>query len=185
MTTAIPSTIARLAVAAGPAGLSPDALETRLPQISRSTLNRRLAALVKDGIIKAVGAGRATRYVCASPLTGADIDAYFSRPWQQRPVAQFNEDLLAAQPGLDPGRVAERSPAISPGLERRREPIRRFILLHEPVDRGLRRGSDLIHQGVHAEAVDLDAEADLGLDLVPLGHGHLHRVVVDGRSGWR
>ena len=76
-----------------------------LPQISRSTLNRRLAELVSAGIIKPLGVGRARRYVSSSPFTRAAIDGYFSRPWQQRPVAPFNESLLAATPGMDAGRA--------------------------------------------------------------------------------
>ena len=91
---------------AGPAGLSPAALEKRFPGTSRSTLNRRLAGLVKDGAVKAVGAGRNTRYVSSSPFTRADVDAYFSMPWQQRPAAHFKEDLLAAGPNIDLDKAA-------------------------------------------------------------------------------
>ena len=90
---------------AGPAGVTPEALANGLPGISRSTVNRRLAELVKNGVVKATGAGRATRYICASPFTRADIDAYFDMPWQQRPVARFKEDLLAAQPNIDPDKA--------------------------------------------------------------------------------
>ena len=75
---------------AGPAGLAPEALDQQQPGISRSTLNRRLAELVKAGVIRALGAGRATRYVPVSPFTRADIDVYFEQHWQQRPLATFN-----------------------------------------------------------------------------------------------
>lgn len=90
---------------AGPAGLTPQQLEVLFPAFSRSTLNRRLLALVKSGTIKTMGSGRATRYVSASPFTRFDIDAYFSMPWQQRPAAPFNEALLAATPNIDPDRA--------------------------------------------------------------------------------
>lgn len=90
-----------LVSAAGPSGVAPEALILASPDISRSTLNRRLAALVADGSIKALGSGRATRYVSTTPLSRADIDAYFSQPWQQRPVARFDAALLEATPALD------------------------------------------------------------------------------------
>lgn len=67
-------------VAAGAMGLTPEAVGRDLPDISRSTLNRRLAALVKSGVVKFAGSGRATRYVAASLFTRADIDAYFPCP---------------------------------------------------------------------------------------------------------
>ncbi len=86
---------------AGAQGLTPDELTRLVPDISRSTLNRRLAVLVKEGVVKPLGAGRATRYVLASPFTRSDIDAYFTTPWQQRPLVRFNEALLSAPPVLD------------------------------------------------------------------------------------
>jgi len=86
---------------AGAQGLTPDELTRLVPDISRSTLNRRLAALVKEGAVKPLGAGRATRYVLASPFTRSDIDAYFTTAWQQRPLVRFNEALLSAPPVLD------------------------------------------------------------------------------------
>lgn len=91
--------------AAGLVGLTPQQLEAHLPELSRSTLNRRLAALVKTGTLQAVGVGRATRYVSCSPFTRADIDAYFSIPWQQRPSAPFNDALLEATPNIDLGKA--------------------------------------------------------------------------------
>ncbi|WP_372824754.1 Fic family protein [Polaromonas sp.] len=96
-----PSEIVSQLIMAGPAGLGPEALAKLLSPVSRSTINRRLAELVKAGAIKAAGAGRATRYVSTSPFTRADIDAYFNMPWQQRPVAHFKEDLLAVLPNID------------------------------------------------------------------------------------
>ena len=96
------SDITAQVTAAGLAGLTPQQLEALLPELSRSTLNRRLAALVKTGTLQAVGGGRATRYVSCSPFTRADIDAYFGMPWQQRPSAPFNDALLEATPNIDP-----------------------------------------------------------------------------------
>jgi Fic family protein len=95
------SDVAAVVGAAGPGGITPDALHAQVPGISRSTLNRRLSALVEAGVIKAVGAGRSTRYVSTSPFTRADIDAYFERPWQQRVVAPFDEGLLGPVPNID------------------------------------------------------------------------------------
>ncbi len=111
--------------AAGPAGLGPEALHsalhTALPAISRSTLNRRLAALTREGQLRALGAGRATRYVLAAPLSRADIDAYFAVPANSRTVAPFRPELLAASPGLDPGRAARlrQIQALAPALDRK------------------------------------------------------------------
>ncbi len=87
--------------AAGVAGLAPQQLAELLPNISRSTLNRQLAALAASGAIAARGTGRNTRYISSTPFTRADIDAYFSIPWQQRPSAPFNEVLLDNAPTLD------------------------------------------------------------------------------------
>ena len=91
--------------AAGAVGLAPQQLAEHAPQISRSTLNRQLAALVASGAVKTTGNGRTTRYVCSTPFTRQDIDAYFSIPWQQRPSAPFNEMLLDATPTLDTDRA--------------------------------------------------------------------------------
>lgn len=82
----------------GALGAAPLALAHLAP--SRSTLNRRLAELVSAGLIRQEGAGRATRYVSTTPFTGVDIEAYFARPWQERPYAPFREARLQAEPGL-------------------------------------------------------------------------------------
>ena len=111
------SAVSQLIAAAGPAGVTPEAIEMAAAGVSRSTINRRLADLVKQGTIKPLGAGRATRYVSTSPFTRADIDAYFNTPWQQRPVASFNEELLAAVPDIDAekaGRCAQIQAIASP-----------------------------------------------------------------------
>lgn len=115
------SRLAELLADAGPKGLSPEELGRHLPDISRSTLNRRLSQLVKEGVAKTVGAGRSIRYVSASPLTRADIDSYFLTPWQQRPVAIFKEEMLAPQPNIDPHKAlrCESIQAIATPVDRR------------------------------------------------------------------
>src|SRR5262245_26009725 len=101
------SMVRDLIQAAGPAGMAPDALMKALdPPISRSTLNRHLSALRASGVIKALGAGRATRYVTTTPFTRADIDGYFAVPVNTRPLAPFREELLAPEPNIDPDRAA-------------------------------------------------------------------------------
>jgi Fic family protein len=85
---------------AGPAGLSPEGMEQSLPELSRSTINRRLKQLVLQGAIEPVGAGRSRRYVTRSGFTKADVDAYFAQDWQQRSVAVFDAALLLPEPGL-------------------------------------------------------------------------------------
>ena len=91
--------------AAGAVGLAPQQLAGLLPDTSRSTLNRQLAALAASGVIAARGTGRNTRYVSSTPFTRPDIDAYFSIPWQQRPSAAFNQALLSAEPHIDAGKA--------------------------------------------------------------------------------
>ncbi|MES2786234.1 MAG: Fic family protein [Pseudomonadota bacterium] len=93
--------LAETLAAAGTSGISPEELGREVPDVSRSTLNRRLAELVAAGVARRVGAGRATRYVSASPLVRADIDAYFRVGAQQRQVAVFRQELIAAQPNID------------------------------------------------------------------------------------
>jgi Fic family protein len=145
----ITSRLAELLAQAGASGLSPEELSRQLPQISRSTLNRRLAQLVKDGTARPVGGGRSTRYVSASPLTRADIDAYFLTPWQQRPVAVFKEDRLAAQPGIDVQKAmrCEAIQAIATPVDRR-------FLMNFLVD--FSWGSSLLEGGSYSA---LDTEA--------------------------
>ena len=92
--------ILSLVQAAGAVGMTPEGLLAQLADASRSTLNRRLALLVSQGSLRVLGAGRATRYLAASPLSRAQVDAYFSLHWQSRPVARFDESLLGPEPGL-------------------------------------------------------------------------------------
>ena len=91
-----------LIVNAGPSGATPDVLQKQVSDISRSTLNRRLATLVLQGAIKPVGAGRALRYLATSPFTVADIAQYLAKDWQARPIAPFKEAMLAKSPNIDP-----------------------------------------------------------------------------------
>ncbi len=141
--------IAELLGDAGPAGLSPEELARLLPEISRSTLNRRLVELVRGGAARQTGAGRTTRYVSASPLTRADIDAYFRTPWQQRPVAVFKEERLDAQPNIDPQKAlrCEAIQAIA-------TPVGRRFLTNFLVD--FSWGSSLLEGGSYSA---LDTEA--------------------------
>ena len=136
-------------VAAGPGGLTPQRLEALFPQLSRSTLNRRLATLVKGGTLKTMGAGRATRYVGSSPFTRADIDAYFSIPWQQRPVAPFDETLLEPWPNIDADRAQRCARIQAIAL-----PIDRRFLTNFLID--LSWGSSVLEGGTYTE---LDTEA--------------------------
>lgn len=87
--------------AAGPAGLTPEALAQAFPGVSRSTLNRRLSELVISGAIKPQGQGRASRYVAAAAYGVVDIRRYFETDWQARPTVSYQEALLGPEPGLD------------------------------------------------------------------------------------
>ena len=100
MSDALLNQINALLEAAGPTGMTPLALAAALAPASRSTVNRRLAVLAGQGVVRAVGAGKATRYVRAVLWTREQVDAFFSQPWQARPVARFDEALLGAEPGL-------------------------------------------------------------------------------------
>ncbi len=104
--TALLDTIQSCLAAAGPVGLSPQALAQQLPGMSRSTLNRRLGVLAGQGDVKAMGQGRLTRYVTTSPLTRSNVEAYFNQPWQTRPVARFEPTLLGATPAMSAEQAA-------------------------------------------------------------------------------
>lgn len=96
----------RLIRESGAAGIAPDTLMASLEsQMSRSTLNRQLAALVSEGSVKSVGKTRSTRYVTTTPFTRAEIDEYFKRPATERPMAPFREELLLPTPNIDPERA--------------------------------------------------------------------------------
>jgi Fic family protein len=85
---------------AGPGGMSPQALEQAFAPASRSTINRRLAALVRDGAIKLTGSGRAIRYWSVSPFTLDDIAAYFVTDWRERPLVSYSEQSLLPEPNI-------------------------------------------------------------------------------------
>ena len=149
---------------AGAVGLAPQQLAELLPNISRSTLNRQLAALAAAGAIAARGTGRNTRYVSNTPFTRADIDAYFSIPWQQRPSAPFNVALLASTPTLDADR-AQRCTLIQTIAQ----PIDKRFLASFLID--LSWGSSVLEGGTYSA---LDTEA-----LVQYGQRNLSKPTAD------
>ena len=106
---------------AGPGGLTPESLANAYPDISRSTLNRRLRELATGGQIRPVGQGRATRYVAAAAYAPAAIKAYFAADWQTRAPARYREELLEPNPGLEADTVARlaRIQALSRPLDRK------------------------------------------------------------------
>lgn len=139
--------IAKAIQQAGAAGVRPHELEELAP--SRSTLNRRLAELLRQGVIQEVGAGRATRYVSTAPLLKPDIERYMARPWQERPYAPFREAWLQATPGLDREK-AERCTLIqaaTPEMDRRF--FARFVI-------DFSWGSSVLEGGTYTE---LDTQA--------------------------
>lgn len=101
-----PTQVVQAVMAAGAAGIAPDALEQTFPQVSRSTINRRLAALAAGGDIVAVGEGRALRYVATGEFPLEDIRAYLAKDWQQRPASRFMESVLAPDPQIPAERAA-------------------------------------------------------------------------------
>ena len=150
--------------AAGASGLAPQQLAEFLPQISRSTLNRQLAALAASGAIAARGTGRNTRYILSTPFTRADIDAYFKVPWQQRPSAPFSETLLADTPTLDIDR-AHRCTLIQAIAQ----PIDKRFLANFLIDWSW--GSSVLEGGTYSA---LDTEA-----LVQYGQRNLSKPTAD------
>lgn len=95
-------TVAQAIRAAGPAGLTAEALSAAYPNISRSTLNRRLRELAASGGITRQGSGPATRYVAPAAYSIADIRRYLATDWQMRHPARYREELLDAQPLFAP-----------------------------------------------------------------------------------
>lgn len=150
--------------AAGAVGLAPQQLVALQPNISRSTLNRQLAALATSGAITARGSGRNTRYISSTPLTRADIDAYFSIPWQQRPSATFDQALLGNTPTLDSDR-AQRCTLIQAIAQ----PIDRRFLANFLIDWSW--GSSVLEGGTYTA---LDTEA-----LVQYGQRNLSKPTAD------
>ncbi|MBU1235861.1 MAG: Fic family protein [Gammaproteobacteria bacterium] len=108
-------------LAAGPRGISPDALGGQYAGASRSTLNRRLRELVVSGRIKAVGRGPGTRYVSLVQFPEEDIRRYFETDWQARPAVAFHEDQLLPEPAMAPEKAVRlrKLSAISRSLDRK------------------------------------------------------------------
>ena len=106
---------------AGPAGLAPDELLQRFPAVSRSTLNRRLKTMVLAGELKVLNAGKATRYRSARPYSVASVRDYLAVDYRARPVALFQESLLAPMPEMDTDQAERlcRIQALARPLDRR------------------------------------------------------------------
>lgn len=80
-----------------PQGVSPKQIMEQTT-LSRPTLNRRLVEELARGTIILKGKGPATRYTVADPL--AAQKAYFDKPYTERAVARYREELLDVEPGL-------------------------------------------------------------------------------------
>lgn len=141
--------VEKLVIDAGPSGVTADALEARFPDVSRSTVNRRLSALVESGAVRLVGGGRMSRYVSASPFSLEQIRAYLAIDWQSRPPAPFREELLSPVPMLDEGKALRLS-----GLNARAQPLDRRFLSNFLID--LSWGSQVLEGGTYT---NLDTQA--------------------------
>ena len=98
--------IERLIRESGPTGIAPERLMELVGEsMSRSTLNRALAAMVSEGSVAPIGRGPARRYVTLSPFSLADVEAFFQRSASMRPLAPFREELLNPTPNIDPVRA--------------------------------------------------------------------------------
>ncbi len=75
------------------------------------------------------------------------------------------------------GGVSQRLATLAAGTQRRRHRVLPVVFGHEALDLGIGHVADAGGQFADAVAVDLNAEADLGLDLVALGDGDLPHVV--------
>lgn len=106
---------------AGPAGLAPDELLQRFPAVSRSTINRRLKMMVLAGELKVLNAGKATRYRSARPYSISSVREYLAVDFRARPVAVFQEALLAPIPEIDADQAARlgKIQALARPLDRR------------------------------------------------------------------
>ncbi|MDR3481203.1 MAG: Fic family protein [Burkholderiaceae bacterium] len=148
-TSLAPKALLDLIAFAGPAGLTPDALERQFPESSRSTINRRLAALVTEGAIKPVGSGRAVRYQVASPFTIAAIEQYLALDPQARPLVSFDQTLLQPTPGIDPDKAVRLQ-----GLNGLAGPLDKKFLSNFLID--FSWGSSVLEGGTYS---DLDTQA--------------------------
>ncbi|MDP1605948.1 MAG: Fic family protein [Rhodocyclaceae bacterium] len=86
-----------------PQGASPKQIMQRV-SLSRPTLNRRLVEELARGTIVVKGRGPATRYTVADPL--AAQRAYFDKPYTERIIARYREELLEFEPGLSEAALA-------------------------------------------------------------------------------
>ena len=84
-----------------------------------------------------------------------------------------------AQAQLDARAVAQRVPLVAVLLKRRHHVVQLVVLLDEGVDVALRRRVHGLGQLVDGPGVDADAEADLRLRLVALGHRDVAHVVAE------
>ena len=81
-------------------GLSLAEILARHPSIARRTIQRWLAQLAKDGLVTAVGAGRARRYSLAAPseiplaTASREILAYVEQPIAARKPVGYQRELL-------------------------------------------------------------------------------------------
>ena len=73
-------------------------------------------------------------------------------------------------------KASRRSP---PGRSDVGHDVLRVVLRHDAIYVGVGNVRDMLDQIADAVAVDLHAQADLGLDLVAFGHGHLPHVVAE------
>lgn len=99
-----------------PQGASPKQIMQRI-SLSRATLNRRLVEELARRTIIMVGKGSATRYTVADPL--AAQKAYFDKPYTERTVARYREDLFEVEPGLSEAALASLGDMPSYSMDRR------------------------------------------------------------------
>lgn len=143
------SVVEKLVIEAGPSGVTADSIAARFPEISRSTVNRRLSVLVDSGSVRLVGGGRMSRYVSASPFSLEQLRAYLAIDWQSRPPVHFREELLSPVPMLDEGKALRLS-----GLNARAQPLDRRFLSNFLID--LSWGSQVLEGGSYT---NLDTQA--------------------------
>ncbi|CAH0327263.1 hypothetical protein SRABI128_05928 [Microbacterium sp. Bi128] len=85
----------------------------------------------------------------------------------------------AAEPKLDPGAVAQRLVAWAAGTELGGHLVELLVFGDEGVDVGLCRAVHGVGEFIDGPSVDRDAEAQLGLGLVPFGDGDIAHVVAE------
>lgn len=143
------SAVEKLVIEAGPSGITAESIEMRSPGVSRSTVNRRLSALVDSGAVRLLGGGRMSRYVSAAPFSIEQIRAYLATDWQSRPPAPFREELLSPVAMLDDSKALRLSQ-----LNARAQPLDRRFLSNFLID--LSWGSQILEGGTYTS---LDTQA--------------------------